>query len=239
MEIERLFKINFCLQVYQETEQIYYESIIKGLEEPHSIIISQPVSPKGKLEMPAGSVWNFFLSGQDALYQFSSRVLGEEGKNELYYRIERPQQIKRQQRREYYRLLCSLELEYWAAGSGSGGLLPPVEKLVPDTFTDLSLPVQQGVLRKGERAFSLNLSGGGLQMITREPLSPHTELILKLHLTEKREGLVLKGKTLRVSPVPVEGQERFRVVVLFVELPEKVRERIINFIFEQSTRNRS
>ncbi len=238
MVVERLLRTGARLQVVPEGEKVYYEAFVKELD-PVGVTISEPVSSEGKLEMSPGESWRFYLVGEDALYSFRARILEriQEG-----YRVERPQVLSRLQRREHYRLKCSLELEYWVIGgeSSSTAVMGGTEKLLhAGSVKARQLLVKEKLLPPGKRAFTVNLSGGGLQMIVTEPLPSQAELLIQLYLEGRQEeGLEVKGKVIQAEPLQIGEQTRYRVGVSFFDLEEQTRERIIKYIFEEEAKRR-
>jgi len=93
-----LFKVDALLQVFHKKELVYYTSVITGVH-GNKLTILAPVSAKGTLDMPSGSLWEMRLIGEDALYIFDALVLGKNKRERLEYVVRRPSAVHRRQRR--------------------------------------------------------------------------------------------------------------------------------------------
>ncbi len=227
------------LQVYNEPEQEYYMAKILDFDNDE-MLISEPLSGGKTLEMPNHSSWQFYLNKDDAVYFFNSRVVGsnKEGSSTSYM-IKRPQVAHRHQRRGHVRVPYHQSLQYWRWEE-----LKPVNGMSPEKLlksTDLwedpiwirdylkeleaAAPVKQ--------AFSLDMSGGGLRMVSLEPLSRYDRLLIKTHIGEKenQQLLLLEGKVVRVAPLNIGGWKRYRAGISFMNIDPKIQEQIISYLF--------
>ncbi len=230
------------LQVLNDADQEHYTTRIKVVKRDH-ITIYEPFSGGKKLEMAPHSSWQFCLIGEDAVYFFTSRVVGsawDERDHSLTYQVRRPEKLHRQQRRSYVRVPCHLNVLYWsledvlAAGTG---LRPANAAGHPDLWGDpqwVSDYLEALEERTPARnAFTLDMSGGGLRMVTLDSLRRSERLLLKVELSESfiPPGIFLEGRAVRVVPLHIGGWKRYRVGVSFLNLPDKVRDSMIRHLF--------
>jgi c-di-GMP-binding flagellar brake protein YcgR len=228
------------LQVLHEPEKEYFMTVIKHVEK-EGFTILEPVSGDRILEMPLSSSWQFCLPGEDAVYFFTSRIVEivKEDSN-LYYLLKPPDSVHRQQRRGHVRVPCHHNLTYWFWRDPSAAGLPSPDMAAHSSnFGEDSIWIQDylGKLEEkipGKNAFTLDISGGGLRMVTLESLERHDRLLIRIHLDEQRsrQVMILEAKVVRVVPLNIGGWRRYRVGVTFVNLNEKVRERIISYLFK-------
>lgn len=125
--------------------------------------------------------------------------------------------IRRQQLRSFVRLDVSLPIEYAVSGQKSEG--------------------EQAQLLPGR---TVDISGGGALIVTREPYAPGTRLDLLLHLPDR--VIPAEAEVVRQHPVPVvpgsgETAEP-RLGVRFTQIEERDREHIIRFIFTEYRKRR-
>lgn len=227
------------LQILQESEQEYYMTVIKSIEKD-VFTVHLPTSGGRKLDMPQYSTWQFCLLGDDAVYFFTSRIVGlSKDGAETCYTIKTPDSVHRQQRRGHVRVPCHHDLVYWLWDEAKHPVLTPPEQAIhsldlwedPQWLTDYLNKLDE--VASGRNAFTLDISGGGLRMVTLEPLNRHDRIIIKLVIDEKwsKRILLLEARVVRVVPLNLGGWKRYRVGVSFVDLDESVRERIISYLF--------
>ena len=237
--IEQL-RENTQLQILNEFEQEYYLATIKEAGKD-SFTILEPISGGKTLDMPQYSSWQFCLPGEDAVYFFTARIVGvsKEG-GETAYVVKKPDSAHRQQRRGHVRVPCHHNLIYWNWDKTAvkGLPSPAIATRSSDLWED---PIwMKDYLRNlekrvaGKNSFTLDMSGGGLRMVTLEPLERQEHLFIKLTLDEQRsrQVLLLEAKVVRVVPLNIGGWKRYRIGVSFVNLDLKVQERIISYLFK-------
>lgn len=228
------------LQILYEQEQEYYMTTVKAVNR-ENFIIDEPTSGGKVLEMPPYSSWQFCLIKDDAVYFFSSRINGVEiTGDESSYLVKPPYYMQRQQRRFHVRVPCHLELMYWlwdeinTPGENNPARLPHDSGLRedPEWIADHLKTLESRV--PGEVAFTLDMSGGGIRMVTLNPLKRNDYLQLKISLFEKQQSqlLLLEGRVVRVVPLNIGGWKRYRVGVSFINIDHKVQERIISYLFK-------
>lgn len=215
MDYRKLFHENMLLQVYEPERDVYAKSILQEVNED-SIAIGVPMIKSDGVPLREGEEYTFSLAHEDGLYYFQSKVLGTKmSGNVLLYLISWPVEIKRRQRRNYFRLPCNLEANY---------------KVITED-ADSSSEIEE---EEDEKGLVVNLSGGGLLLVTSRSLLPGTLLYLHLILQCKKgkKEMRLKGRVVRSSPLKVNNKTlRYRCGVEFVEISEKERDKIISFLF--------
>jgi len=85
-------------------------------------------------------------------------------------------------------------------------------------------------------AITVDISGGGVQIITSKELNPGAELAMRIFIPDIKGGLKVKARVIRVVPIKVEGAKKYRVAMAFEDLDERLREHIIKFVFDESRR---
>jgi c-di-GMP-binding flagellar brake protein YcgR len=228
------------LQILNEQEQEYYMTRIREIGKD-SFLIYEPESGGKTLDMSEQSSWQFCLLRDDAVYFFTSRILEvkrESGGN--YYGVSKPESVHRQQRRGHVRVPCHHNLVYWNwEDTNINGLPSPIMATRsselwedPQWIDDYLEKLEKNLA--GKNAFTLDMSGGGLRMVTLEPLERHDRLLVKIVLEKqkvKHQLLFVEAKVVRVVPLNIGGWRRYRVGLSFINLTEKVQERIIRYLF--------
>jgi c-di-GMP-binding flagellar brake protein YcgR len=233
------------IKIYNRDDRTHYKAVVQDLKKA-GLVISQPISKHGKLTMRSGSLWESHLESEDALYYFVLKVLRQEKGHPPFYLVDYPDSVRRQQRRQFYRLPCYLELEY--------RIIREVEEKEEDEERKhdrelIAIPEEKDVLTDMKsfrekmdaqdtddirHGVTIDISGGGLQFISSKYLTGGTELLISLHLQDVKGGLRVKGKVVRSFPVQVGAWKKYRVALSFFDIDEKTRDTIIKFIFDQS-----
>ncbi len=224
--MRELFTMNARLKILYEPDQRYYTTTIKESGE-NSFIVNQPKAGNKGLMMPQYSSWQICLLGEDAVYFFNSKVVDVISSGDINsYVIKYPDRVFRQQRRGYVRVPSHHNILYWQVNDiHLAGFDSAV--IIQDYLEELETRVP------GKTAFSLDISGSGLRMVTLEPLTKHSRLLLKINVGEQLyEGLLtLEAMVVRVVPLNIGTWSRYRVGVNFLNLDDKMQERIVSFLF--------
>ncbi len=238
-EMDQHLKKDARLQILNEAEQEYYMTVVADVQ-GDSFTVPEPLSGGKGLDMPQYSSWQFCLIGEDAVYFFTSRVTGiSRDGGDTRYVIRKPDTVHRQQRRGYVRVPCHLNLLYWPWEDAIiPGLASPVLATRSADLWEDPLWIKDYVKELESRssaksAFTLDMSGGGLRMVTLDSLERNQRILLKIELDEGRKSnvMLLEAKVVRVVPLNIGGWKRYRVGLTFTELEEHVQESLIGYLF--------
>ncbi len=217
MDNRKIFRVNQPLEVFNPGQNIYYKSIIQELADDH-IVIGVPLRRRRQMHLTEGIDWDFRLTMKDSLYYFRSSCLGQRGEGRLLlFMIARPVEVKRIQRRRHYRISCSFDAYYRV-------FIKP-----PETSPETSVE-QTGAPRK---AVVVDISGGGLQIVTSERLPAGSVLHLTLYLKSKERKKIVdvKAKVVWQRSFRQDRNMLFRHALQYVDISERLREKIVGFIF--------
>jgi c-di-GMP-binding flagellar brake protein YcgR len=223
MDPKDIICINRLLEVYDSGSQLYYKSIVQEIHDTF-FAIGVPMRNKRLLPMPPDSKWTFKAAVEDALYYFHGKAIGQKKCGEiLLFKITWPEKFERCQRRHFFRLSALLGLHFW------------VLKEEDDFSLDLkdSLVKLRNVFGEPEKAVAVNMSGGGMLMVTSRRLPRDAILALQIFFRgpKAEETILIQGKVIRINVAKIKGVMRYHYGVKFVKISEKMRDRIINFIF--------
>ncbi len=233
-------QVDAPLQILHEADQEYYMTRVKEVNRD-TFIVYEPEAGGKILNMPQFSSWQFCLLRDDAVYFFTSRIVGiNHAGSEKYYQIKKPDSVLRQQRRSHVRVPCHHNIVYWpwedvlVAGLPSPVVATRTSELWEDPvwMRDYLKSLEEKV--SGSNAFTLDMSGGGLRMVSLEQLEHHDRILLKLALDQKipAQAMLLEARVVRVVPLNIGGWQRYRIGINFVGLSEKVQEKIISYLFK-------
>lgn len=106
-----------------------------------------------------------------------------------------------------------------------------IEDVGPVTYQRI-FPLRESILKEGIRE---NISGGGVKLITEEDFSEGDILILKMELSDPFEKIFIEtsGKVVWTKEKKIEGSLKYEVGVAYLDIPEKERKKIINYVFRK------
>lgn len=249
MELKNFLKGNERVNVFDKGEKVYYKAMVVDLT-ANGFVISQPSARQGVLSLREREVWEFNIESGSALYFFSAAVLkrGKKGEAPVFL-IEYPKTVRRQQRRQFYRLNINLDVEYIVVQEGfekeeekkeqdkNDILIEITEE--DDMYKDIKLFDEKTVGQEYADgvfpAFTVDISGGGLQMVSEQYLKRDTELLLRIKIPPgTKDGISLKGRVIRSFAIHGGSSKKYRVAVTFIDVDEKIRDIVIEYIFDMS-----
>ncbi len=255
MDLKGFLKGNERVNVSDKSDKVYYKAVIVELTSV-GFVISQPTARQDVLYLREGEVWEFNIEGGNTLFFFSATVLKRAKRGNVpIYLIEYPMKFRRQPRRQFYRLSVNLELEYTVLKEGTDKeeaegkkkqdhddiLVEITEEC--DMYKDIKVFDEKTVGQKYADGvfpgFTVDISGGGLKMVADNYHKSGSELLMRIMVPPGvKGGTALKGRVIRSTPIHGGSSKKFRVSVVFIDIDEKVRDVIIEYIFDM-TRKRA
>ena len=208
-------------------KKIYFSKVYDILSED-TMEILMPMEQTKLILLPVDSEYDLIIYQEGGLYQCLARVIDRYKSNNVFILVvELVSNLRKYQRREYYRFSCALEM---CARNLQEEELEAVEHKLPYTLTP-GLPLKQSII--------VDISGGGLRFLSSQRYDPESMLYITYNLlkgTEKKMyeiiGKVLSAKELENRKGTYEHR------VQYYDMNSKVREEIIKYIFEEERKNR-
>lgn len=214
----------------EHIEPKVYESKVYDILSDEKIALYMPMDQQKLILLPVDAEYDVAIYEGKVLYQFMGRVVDRYKSNNVYILVlELESNLRKIQRREYYRFSCALDM---CSRSLSEAELESLSK-----SKRKNLPIEKDVpLRK---CIIVDISGGGLRFISSEEY-PKDRLIFcqyKLQLEQVEKDYCLVGRVL--SSRPVEHKPgTFESRVQYVDINFDEREEIIKYIFQEERKNR-
>ena len=93
-----------------ENQRIYYSTVHEILSED-TLEITMPQEQTKLILLPVDSEYDLVFYGETGLYQCFARIVDRYKSNNIYIlRVELTSNLRKYQRREYYRFSCALEM---------------------------------------------------------------------------------------------------------------------------------
>ncbi|MCM1143210.1 MAG: flagellar brake protein [Blautia sp.] len=198
-----------------------YDSQVIDILSDDRIEISMPFEKTKLVLLPVDGEYNLFFYTSNGLYQCSARVIDRyKNSNVFSVLMDLTSNLRKYQRREYYRFSCALEMnsrtlqeeEIETMDEGADALVP-------------ELPLQRSVI--------VDISGGGLRFVANYKYEAESLILCKYNLWVNGESkeFSLFGKVLSVKQVENRpGIYEHRVQ--YVNMDNDNREEIIKYIFD-------
>ncbi|MEW5762014.1 MAG: flagellar brake protein [Bacillota bacterium] len=206
-----ILKVNQRVEIARRGEDEYYPALVQDVGE-HNFCINMPYRQGVPLILVPGERVDVRLVEKDATYFFTATVLGRRRDRIPLYVLSLPVDVRRVQRRRFVRLETLLDV--WYAPAPEGDAAP--------AFV---------------RARAVDLSAGGMCLVTKQPLEVGAPLLLRFHLDlgEREAEIVTPGRVVRrvVGPEDDLWQGGYRYGIEFVGLPMREQDLIVRYIFRK------
>lgn len=205
-----------------------YQSQVIDVISDDRVEIAMPMEKTKLILLPVDAEFDLYFYTDGGLYQCYARVVDRYKNNSLYVLVvDLISNLRKHQRREYYRFSCALEMnsrqlreEEEAALSGNHS---NEEVLTPQ------LPLKSSVI--------VDISGGGLRFVANYAYEPQSLILCKynllIHGESKEYNLV--GKVLSVRALE-SRKDAYEHRVQYVNMDAVEREEIIKYIFDEERR---
>ena len=188
-----------------------YASVVRAVSDD-LVRIAVPSRDGTRLALEPGSTVFLYLDRGAYTYRFESRVRAVEVDGDAVV-LDAPSQVERKERRSFYRLEETLEPRYAALIDAAGD-----------------------ELKRLEGAALLDISGGGLQLRTRDAVEAGASLRIILRLDDDQEIAICARVLSTVAPEA--GRTFYRVHGQFIDIPKAYQERIVRFVFRKQVEQR-
>lgn len=210
-----------------EQVRVYY-SMIHNILSEDTMEITMPMEKTKLILLPVDSEFDLVFYGTGSLYQCCARIIDRYKSNNVYLLVvELTSNLRRYQRREYYRFSCALEM---CARTLEEEEVQAIEQRAPYELTP-GLPLKQSVI--------VDISGGGLRFMSSQRYEAGSLIYCSYHLyreTERKKyeviGKVLDSRELENRPGSFEHR------VQYYNIDPNTREEIIKYIFDEERKHR-
>lgn len=208
-------------------KKIYTSTVYDVLSEDR-LEIMMPMEKTKLILLPVDAEFNICFYTEQGLYQCFVQIIDRYKSNNVYILVlELTSNMRKYQRREYYRFSCALEME-------ARDLLEEEKKAVEqeDYHLNPGLPLKRSVI--------VDISGGGLRFVSTQKYEENSLIYCTyyLMLNGQKKKYELVGKILSVKEIQGKaGTYEHRVQYVNLDVDE--REEIIRYIFEEERKHRN
>lgn len=210
----------------EAAKKVYLSKVHDILSEDRMEII-MPMEQTKLILLPVDGEYDAIFYGNN-LYQCFLRIIDRYKSNNVYILVvEMISNLRKYQRREYYRFSCALEM---CARSLVEEEVKAIEQK-DASFLTPGLPLKRSVI--------VDISGGGLRFMSNQRYEPESLIYCTYNLLigGKKKEYEIIGKILSVKELE-NKKGTFEHRVQYVNLDVDDREEIIKYIFEEERKNR-
>ncbi|KRQ87040.1 Flagellar brake protein YcgR [Caloramator mitchellensis] len=206
-------KLNVNQKIEVLQDGVAYKSKVQDTNENY-ILIDIPLSGNRYFITHPGSTIEFFVPTEKDVTKCRSIILGKRRENNVEMIVlSLPEVIEKVQRREYFRLPITMEIKY--------SLLPEDKR-----YFDLR-DVPPTYYKQMNKGLSVDISGGGIKIISKEKTTPGANVLLLVPLPQE---VMILASVIRIEEL---DNKTFRLALRFDNIDEKTRDNIIRFIFSK------
>lgn len=220
--------VEHSLDEQPELKSKVYYSMVQDIQSEDTLEITMPIEKNKLILLPVDSEYDMIFYGESGLYQCFARIIDRYRSNNMYTLVvELTSNLRKYQRREFYRFSCALEM---CARTLEEEELQAIESQTPYNLTP-GLPLKQSVI--------VDISGGGLRFLSSQKYEPDSMLYCCYQLVKhgKKTQCEVIGKVLSVKELE-NRRGTFEHRVQYYEMSESTREDIIKYIFEEERKSR-
>lgn len=191
--------------------------------------IAMPIVEGHALPLPLNQRFDVSFFTKKGLYKSVVTILERYEENGLYILVvELIYELKKYQRRQYYRLECVMEIEYVSVG----------EDFLKGEIND-DIVKRKFEEHQSRKAVLMDISGGGMRFTSKEKLDENAVILIKLdiHVSNNKSLYAVMGKVLFSGKVS-ESSEIYEQRIEYCEIEGQARETIIKYIFETERKMR-
>ena len=207
--------------------KVYHSKVCEILSEDR-MEITMPIEKGKLLLLQVDSEYDLYFYTENGLYQCFARVVDRYKSNNVYIiLVELTSNLRKQQRREYYRFSCALEMDTRKLSEA---------ELQNALHSERSVKSQTEKLNKG---VIVDISGGGLRFIVEQKYDVDSLVVCvyRLLIEGQHKEYNLVGKVLSVKELE-NRQGVFEHRVQYVNINTEEQEEIIRYIFQEERKHR-
>ena len=205
-----------------------YHSEVNEIQSEDTIEIKMPMEKTKLILLPIDSEYDMVFYGSSGLFQCLGRIIDRYKSNNTYLLlVEMTSNLRKYQRREFYRLRCALEMHARALREDE---IQTVESRMPYSLAN-DLPLKESVI--------VDISGGGWRFVSTHAFKQGSLLYCCYHLMNGGEHKKYEVISKVISCIELDNRPgTFEHRVQYYDIDPTEREEIIKYIFEEERKSR-
>lgn len=205
-----------------------YVSKIQDIVSENQMEIMMPMEQSKLILLPMDREYNLVVYSGNGLFQCFARLIDRYKSDGIYTLVvELTSNLRKYQRREYYRFSCVLEMN---SRNLEDEEVRAIEERDPYSNLIPGLPLKRSVI--------VDISGGGLRFLSTHSYEPGSLIYISYNLLVggNKKEYELVGKVLSSKKVE-DRKGSYEHRVQYVDIDVDVREEIIKYIFEEERKH--
>lgn len=207
-----------------------FMSQIDTVIDDETIRILMPIMDGKLIPLPVNARFDVRFFSEKAVYKCRVVVRERYKENGFYFIvIALTSQLRKQQRRQFFRLECSTPIPYKKLTEEQIEAIRENEEVLLDIY-------DAGLFTSG---VAMDLSGGGLRFLSNEELQTDSCILIDFAFIKPEDS---KGVAVLAKVISSGRRERSGVLyehrVEYIDIDGRIREMIIKYIFEQERKKR-
>lgn len=206
----------------------YYSKVSDVLQSGRQTVISatMPILEGHVVPLSIGSGYIAYFYLKSQIFEAEVKVINRSKDQNIFMMdLELESELKKVQRRDYYRLPCDMEVAVQQMNEAETALAGRLRK-IPDSIS--------GFAELGKTA---DISGGGIRIRGTHHYDKNCWMLLKipLALVPGQKGVAVMGKI--IASYPIENNSDIcETRIQFKELPREVKEGLVKYIYMEQRR---
>lgn len=210
-----------------ETPPVYVSQVLEyaGKYE-ENLLIAMPIFEGHLVPLDPGKQFEACFSAGKGLYKAECTVVNRVKRNNIYMlEVTLDTQLKKFQRREYFRLNCNIEVKFQVLTEEERAIFIMAQQLKPIYPSDM----YEGT--------AIDISGGGLRVICKDNYSKGDYIVVNLLLDGGSNTINLRLPANIISCTRTDNDlSKYDLRLQFIFEDKDQQERIIKYIFEEQRR---
>jgi c-di-GMP-binding flagellar brake protein YcgR len=215
------------------TEKVFFETEVLDITEEGNIAVAIPTRKTKTVLFPFDVVFVFTFFTKSGIYKCEIEIINRYKIQNLSFMVlSEKTRIKKIQRREYYRLACTLDMNYY--------LLTQEESTLNSAEEIFNSMRENGIDRLRERkATIVDISGGGLRFASKEQVGRENYILINVALCtgEMEKEFYIVAKVI-ASYKNSNDHDIYNQRVEFIFKDNKIRDVIIRYVYQEQRRSR-
>lgn len=226
IELQKLQPLSKSVRTDDEDVKTYYSLVSEVIDEER-IKITMPLEKGRVIPLPVNGRYNVSIYTDNGVYQSRVIIVDRYKEDNIYMLVvQLTADLVKFQRRQYYRLGCTMDIRY------------KVKEDDEEEF-ESDVDIKQEQLLGYKDGIALDISGGGMRFVSEEQLKPENEifLVLEIQYAQEKRKYGLNARVISSIPMP-KRRDRFEHRIEYKNIDGRVRESLIKYIFDEERRQR-
>lgn len=231
VELQRIASLAHSYQKHGEEEAKTYYSLVSEVMDEDRVKITMPLEKGRVVPLPVNGRYNACFYTSNGLYQGRVIVVDRYKEDNIFMLVvELISDLVKFQRRQYYRLGCTMDIVY--------------KKIEEDEEREFARDIVESSTETSEEenyieGIALDISGGGMRFVSEQKLEEGDDIfvIIEIQYIDAKKKYGLNAKVIS-SQLLVNREGKYEHRVEYKNMNGKVREALIKYIFDEERRQR-